>query len=67
MQQQSSRNYVEVDLFFFATRSFNSIKEKWLLGAVKFTCPRLEWPCGYNVNGVLKVSTRPRKLLGVKY
>jgi hypothetical protein len=54
-------------VFFFATRSFNSIKEKWLLGAVKFTCPRLEWPCGYNVNGVLKVSTRPRKLLGIKY
>jgi hypothetical protein len=26
MQQQSSRNHVEVGLFFFATRSFNSIE-----------------------------------------
>jgi hypothetical protein len=67
MQQQSSRNYVEVGLFLFATRSFNSIEEKRLLGAVKFTSPRLEWPCGYNDYGVLKVSKRPRKLLGINY
>jgi hypothetical protein len=67
MQQQSPGNYVEVGLFFFATRSFNSVEEKRLLGAIKFTCPRLEWPCGYNDNGVLKVSTRPRKLLDINY
>ena len=67
MQQQSSRNHVEVGLFFFATRSFNSVKENRLLGAIKSTSPKLEWPRGYNDNGILKVRTRPRKILGINY